>query len=66
MIHYLYFSDVKYHNVIKKEDGSSQRILTYILTLNYTIGPKHSETTVTQVLHISSMFCLSFSSFVTE
>ena len=58
----LFSSDVNYHDIIKNEDGSSQRLLTYLLTLNYTIGPKHSDTTVKQVSS-NSYFTLLFSVF---
>ena len=47
--------DVRYHDFTKNEDGSSERLLTYTLTLNYTIGPKHSETSVKQVPIVTSM-----------
>eukprot|EP00795_Rhopilema_esculentum_P016482 gene16482-7898_t len=43
--------NVRYHDFTKNEDGSSERLLTYTLTLNYTIGPKHSETSVKQIFH---------------
>jgi len=43
--------NVKYQDIIRKEDGSSERLLNYILTLNYTIGPKHSDTTIKQIFH---------------
>eukprot|EP00794_Sanderia_malayensis_P010967 gene10967-12129_t len=34
----------KYHEAKQNDDGSSTRLVTYKLTLNYTIGPKHSDT----------------------
>lgn len=57
---FLFFADCQYSDMVKDEDGGSHRFLTYLLTLNYTIGPKHSDTTVKQVWNYKNLLLITF------